>query len=65
MREGLWRMGGSEGGAEGVCVCAGRVGVGMLPISISPELSGHLGSSMIDQTGGFNQGVGGVLGLRG
>lgn len=62
---------GGEGGGRGcggwvgvrgvqkvcVCVCAGRVGVGMLPISISPELLGHLGSSMIDQTGGFNQGV--------
>ena len=49
-------------GAEGVCVCVcvcGGVGAGMEPIRISPELSGHLGSSMIDQTRGFNQERGG------
>lgn len=30
------------------------------PIMMSPEISGHLGSSMIDQTGGFNQERGGL-----
>lgn len=30
------------------------------PIMTSPEISGHLGSSMIDQTGGFNQERGGL-----
>lgn len=41
-------------GVEGVCMCGGGVVVGTQPIGISPEVSGHLGSSMIDQTRGFN-----------